>query len=260
MMLKMRYFLLCSAALLVPAVVQAAESGYVSNEIELGYGHDSLDHGYDNWSSIYLDAEHRFEKRRAVYGEWRSTRRFGLSDHEVSAGYYHPFDATWTGHVEASTSPDHHVLPQDSIHGQLQKSFDGGWDVQAGLRRSRYTGVTADLKELGGERYWGDFRAAYTLYLSKLPDSGNASSHNLQLSYYYTGTGRDYLTLSVAHGRQVENVGAASSVLISDVTSTSLYGRHWLTPVWGLSYEATVEHQGSLYTRKGVRLGLRRAF
>ena len=243
-----------------PTMVQAADTIPGPNEVELGYGRDTLDRGYGSWNNVYLDAEHRFGKRQSLYGELRQTRRFDLSDREISAGYYHPFDSAWTGQVEASASPDHHVLPKDSLLGQVQKSFEGGWNVQASLRHTRYPGTSANVTVLGGERYWNDFRAEYNLFLSKLPNAGTASSHNVQISFYYTGTGRDYLTLGVAHGRQTENLGNNSGILVTDVTSTSLYGRHWMNLQWGVSYEATVEHLGSLYTRKGVRLGLRRVF
>jgi hypothetical protein len=45
-------------------------------------------------------------------------------------------------------------------------------------------------------------------------------------------------------------------VLTTQVSSSSLSGRHWLDERWGLSYEVLVEHQGNLYLRKGIRLGL----
>ncbi len=79
-----------------------------------------------------------------------------------------------------------------------------------------------------------------------------------QLSYYYGE--RNYITLGLSQGRQVESLGAGLGVLTTYVISTSLSGRHWLTPDWGVSYEAIAEHQGNLYSRKGIRLGLRHSF
>jgi YaiO family outer membrane protein len=243
-------------AWLGPMPSQAANAP--PDELELGYSHDTLDNGYANWSSYCLDGSHRFGERHSVYGEVRETRRFNQRDHEISGGYYIPLDETWTALIEASASSDHHVLPKGSLSGQLQKSIGGGWDIQAGMRRSWYTSISSDLMVLTGERYWGNYRAAYKLYLSKLQGVGIAPSHNVQLSYYYSD--RDNVTVSVAKGRQVESLGQTLGVLTTDVTTTSLAGRHWLDPAWGVSYEAIVEHQGNLYTRKGFRLGLRHAF
>lgn len=228
------------------------------NEIEAGLSHDMLNKGYADWDSYYLDGVHRLGERHSVYGELRETQRFNLRDREISGGYYHPLSETWTGLIEASVSPDHNVLAKDSLFVQLHKALDSGWGVQAGLRRSEYNTGTTGLMVLGGERYWGDFRGAYTFTLGKPQEAGAASSHMGQFSYYYGE--RNYLTLGLSSGRQVENLGPGLGVLTTDVISASLSGRHWLNSGWGISYEAIVEHQGDLYSRTGLRLGLRHAF
>jgi YaiO family outer membrane protein len=256
MNIKRTLFPLLLAACLSPAAAHAADS--LPDEVELGFTHDALDKNHAPWNSVYLDGSHRFGDRNSVYGELRETDRFSLHDREVSGGYYLPLGASWTALVEASISPDHNVLPKDALFGQVQKSFDEGWDVQAGLRRSEYTTAGVDVWVLTGERYWGSYRAAYKLYLSKLESAGLAPSHNAQLSYYYTD--RDNLTLSLAKGIQVESLGPALGVLSTDVTTVSLSGRHWLDAGWGVSYEAIQEREGTLYTRKGIRVGLRHAF
>jgi len=229
------------------------------DEAELGFSHDALDKTYNDWNSHYFDMSHRFGDRNLVYGEVRDTERFNLHDREISGGYYVPLDATWTGLVEASISPDHNVLPQDSLFGQIQKSFDGGWDVQAGQRHSRYSLAPVDMTVLTGERYWSNFRASYTLYMAKIDGAGSASSHVGQFSYYYAD--RNYVTLGFGTGRQVESLGPGLGVLTANVTSSlSLSGRYWFSPQWGMSYEAVSEHLSNLYSRKGIKLGLRRAF
>lgn len=257
--MKRLFRLMLLLPLLSPALAQAAEfPPNAANEIEMGASHYALDKGYANWDSLYLDGAHRFGERHSVYGELRETRRFGLRDSEISGGYYQPLNETWTALIEASASPGHNVLPKNSLLGQLQKTFDGGWDVQAGFRSSQYNTASTDLMVLTGERYWGNYRAAYTLYLAKLQGAGTAPSHMAQLGYYYAE--HNFLALGLAKGRQAENLGAGLGVLLTEVTSASLSGRHWLDSSWGISYEAIVEHQGNLYSRRGVRVGLRHAF
>ncbi|MDE1988991.1 MAG: YaiO family outer membrane beta-barrel protein [Betaproteobacteria bacterium] len=230
-----------------------------SNEAELGFSHENLDKGYGYWDSQYLDLSHRFDDRSQLYGEVRATDRFNLHDREVSAGYAFPFSSTWSGAIEASASPEHNVLPQNSLGAQLQKSFDDGWDVQAAIRHSRYTLAPVDVTRLTGERYWGNFRASYSLFLAQVENAGTAPSHNGQFSYYFGE--RNYVTLSYAQGRQVESLGPGLGVLTANVTSsTSLSGRYWLNQDWGVSYEAVSEHISNLYSRKGIRFGLRRLF
>lgn len=251
--------LLLLASLLAPLTLHAVEvSSETSTEVEAGYTQDTLDKGYANWSSLYLDASHRLRTRQSIYGELRETRRFDLRDREVSVGYYHPLNETWAGLIEASLSPEHNVLPKYALFGQLKKTLDSGWNMQAGVRHSRYNTASSDLMVLTGERYWGSFRGAYTLYLGKPQGAPTASSHAGQLSFYYAE--RNSVTLGLTQGRQVENLGSGIGLLITEVSSASLSGRHWLNADWGISYEATLEHQGSLYSRKGARFGLRRVF
>jgi YaiO family outer membrane protein len=246
-------------SLLVPMISFASDSSPdAANVVEAGFSHDTLGNNYSNWDSRYIDGSHRIGERHTVYGELRETQRFNLQDLEISGGYYYPLSETWTALVGASVSPDHHVLPKDSVFGQLQKAFDGGWDAQAEWHRSQYTTISTDLIALTAERYWGNFRAAYKLYLGKPQGIGAASSHTGQLGYYYGE--RDYFTLGFAKGRQVESLGSGLGVLTTYVTSTSLSGHHWMDSSWGLSYEAIVEHQGNLYLRKGIRFGLLHSF
>lgn len=247
------------AALLLPLVSSAADiSSGGGNEIGAGFSHDSLDKNYANWESQFINGTHHFGKRHTVFGELRQTRRFDLSDREVSGGYYYPINETWTGLVEASVSPEHNVLPKDSVSGQLQKSFGGGWNVHGGLRHSQYNTTSTELMTLTGEYYWGNYRAAYVYFLGKPQGIGAASSHMGQVSYYYAD--RNYLTLGLVNGRQVESLGAGLGVLVSDVSSASVSGQHWWVSNWGISYDALMEKHGNLYLRKGVRVGFLHLF
>lgn len=258
-MMRMRYGWLLLLLCLIPLRAYAADrAADAMNEAEAGFSHYTLNNGYANWSSVYFDAAHQFGKRHTVFGELRQTRRFDLTDREVSAGYYYPLNSRWTVLAEASISPEHHYLPKQSVHGQLQLALGDGWDVQGGMRRSWYTLTPSDVAQLTGERYWGPFRAAYTLSLAKLPGSSTAPSHKAVLSFYYTD--HSYLTLTLARGRELQGLGPGLGVLLLDVRSVSISGRHWLTPAWGVSYQALSEQEGNLYSRKGIRVGLRYAF
>ncbi len=245
--------------LMAPLLANAGEPASIpSDEIEAGFSHYALTNSYANWDSAYVDAAHRFAERQSLYGEVQQARRFNLTDREVSAGYYHPLSERWTLLVEASDSPEHNFLAKHSAYGQLQASFAGGWDLQAGWRHSQYNLAYADLAVLTAERYWSSYRAAYTLYEGKLQGSGNAPSQKALISYYYSD--HSSVTLTGSTGRQAESLGPTLGVLLVDVTTVSLSGRHWLNSAWAVSYEALTEHQGNLYSRKGIRLGLRYAF
>jgi YaiO family outer membrane protein len=80
----------------------------------------------------------------------------------------------------------------------------------------------------------------------------------VQLSRYYGE--RSYFGISVSGGREVENVGPPLGITSTRIRAVGFVGRHWITPDWALSYELGAHEQGSLYQRRGLRLGLRRSF
>lgn len=228
------------------------------NAIELGYGRESLTNNFSDWTNTYLLGSRKLADRQTAYGGLRETKRFGLKDSEAHAGLYFPLGDSWSGIVEGSYSPTHEVLAQGSVYGFLQKSFKGGWGLGLGLRHSEYTATASNVASLLAERYWGNFRGAYTLYSGRPEGASSGSSHRLQLSYYYAD--RSTIGMSYTNGREVENVGPPRGVVASDVQSWSLNGLHWFTPSWALTYDLIQHEQGTLYRRQGLQLGLRRSF
>ena len=228
------------------------------NSLELGYGRESLTNNFSDWTNAYLLGSRKLGYRKTVYGGLRETERFDLKDSEAHAGLYFPLGDTWSGIVEGSYSPTHEVLPQGSIYGFLQKHFAGGWGLGLGLRHSEYTTTAANVASLLAERYWGNFRGAYTLYSGRPEGASSAASHRLQLSYYYSD--RSAVGMSYTNGREVENIGPPRGVISTDVQSWSVSGQHWFTPSWALTYDLIQHEQGSLYRRQGLQFGLRRSF
>lgn len=239
----------------VPATT-ASGIGHQRSELEFGISHEGLSNGFPDWRSIYLEGVHYFGKRHVVYGTLRETRRSGRTDSEVQGGLYYPLGETWTSVLEASYSPTHNVLPNFSLFGQLQKYLGYGWDMQAGYRHNEYTSFSTNVTSITAERYWSSFRGAYSLYLGRL-NGKTAPSHVAQLDYYFGE--RNSIGAVIGFGREIADQ-LPSDVLITDVRSYVLRGRHWITPEWAISFEALHHEQGSLYTRQGVRLGLRHAF
>jgi YaiO family outer membrane protein len=228
-------------------------------ETEAGGAYEHLTGGKPDWKSVYLEAAHSFAPRQALYGMLRQTERFDLRDREVSAGYAHPFGSQWTGVIEASHSPEHNVLPEKSLFGQVYWSARGGWVLNGGARFNQYSSTDTRILTAGVERYFSSYRAAYTLYNGKPEDTGSASSHRLAFDHYYDGE-RSRIGVAVAWGREVENVGPPSGIVSSDVRALALVGRHWLTPDWAVAWEVGTHEQGDLYRRTGGRLGLRYHF
>jgi YaiO family outer membrane protein len=245
-----RMLLVLSLSLALPGQVGAIE-------LEVGAARENLDQGMADWESAYVEAEHRFDDRRVVYGALRRTERFGLTDRDWLAGFYHPLNDVWTLNGETGASSTRRVLPERTVAVNLHRRLDGGWGLGLGGRRTEYVNADAIGGMLGVERYFGSYRAAYSFALTQVSGASAEPGHRVQLNRYYGG--RNNVGVALGRGREAENV-PPRGVLTTDISSLALAGRHWLDRDWAVSYEAVLHDQGTVYRRQGLRLGLRRAF
>lgn len=225
-------------------------------EVEADISFEHLSKGFAPWSEIYLSASKKFKSRRAIYGIYRGTRRFRQSDDEMTVGFYQPIGKTWTLFAEGNASPTHRVLPKFSTLLQIEHSLKKGWGAQAGWRHTEFNTARTNTGIFTVERYFSNYRSAYTLYLTNLAGAGVFAAHRVQLTRYYNE--KSSMNLSFAAGREVENLGAR--ILQTDVQSFSVGGRHWINSHWGLSYNYSFTRQGSIYTRQGFNYGIRYRF
>lgn len=245
-----------AATLALSAGLAAQESGF-KVEAEARSTIERLSGDRADWRNTQLDVQAKNAAQQSFYGYLRETARFDQRDSEVMMGTYQPFGGSWAIQIEAAMSPTHNVLAKSSLLAQLEHRFDGGWGVQAGYKRSEYKLAGADLGIVTVDRYFSNFRAAYTLYLGRPDGAGFGPTHRLQGSYYYSD--RSFIGISAAAGREVENI-FPSGVLSAQLRNLSLAGRHEFAPGWAASYEWFRQRQGDFYTRHGFGLGIRHAF
>jgi YaiO family outer membrane protein len=207
------------------------------------------------WQSYFLEINRKFNSGQTLYGSASVVRRFDLTDPYLMIGLVQPLNKSkrWIATFEASGSPRHQVLPQISFYGQLERNLGSGWIARGGLSYRRYTEDTVNIGVFGLERYFKQYRAAYTLYVAHLNGKGTSASHLIQGNYYYGE--RNSFGLGVAFGNEIESLGAAGLVQ-SEVRDISVNGRHWMNQKWGFSYAGWWHRQGDLYTRSGGQIGL----
>jgi len=148
-------------------------------------------------------------------------------------------------------------LPRWSGYGEIQHSLGGGWGLLAGVRRTEYSNTTATRGNLTLERYFRNFRLAYTFSNGQSPEVGASSGHGGQFGYYYGE--RNFINFNLSGGEELESIGPGR-VLRTDVFTVGLNGRHWFRPEWALTYGFGWTRQGDLYTRRGLLIGLRHLF
>ncbi|MDQ6929241.1 MAG: YaiO family outer membrane beta-barrel protein [Candidatus Eremiobacteraeota bacterium] len=225
--------------------------------LEAGTSSESLSKGRGMWNDSYLVYVHRTAPRSAAYAMFSQSHRFGSSDPEYLAGVYLPASANTILNLEVSVSPTHQVLASSEIGMSLDHRLDRGFGYTIGTAHRTYPGLEVQGESMLVDRYWGSERASYKLSAVQLSNViGYSFTHSVSYSHYYGMQGLSHITAALSAGRDAENVG--TGVLISSVSSASLGGTHWFDQQWALTWLATTTRQGSLYSRSGIQLGLRR--
>jgi YaiO family outer membrane protein len=226
--------------------------------LDVGGSYEKLDRQYDSWNSAYLGASHRFGDRLNLYGRATQVDRFALQDASVMAGFTFPVSERWTLGLETDESPTNLFLPRWSLLGSAHYKMDYGFGTLFSFRHISYRSESNEIGTVGLERYWGNWRLAYTLYISQLQGAPAPTfSHLGQAAYYYGD--HDYIGISISNGQEVVRLDP-SRLVNADTESYSLQGQHWLTPALALVYDVSLNVQGSFYTRRGALFGLRYAF
>ena len=213
--------------------VVARERGLVlgvSNRQEFLSNHD------DDWRDTGIAVTTDLASGAEVTLAYTNSSRFGFTDHTASGEVYLPVTDNGLLYAELRVSPGHEVLPGLSAHLQWEQMFGNGYGVIGGYKRVEYTGTRVNLFDLGGEYYFGNYRAAYTAVISDSNNAGGALSHRFQLGYSFESGGN--LQLAVSTGSEVEKPLDAARILKTDFTNISAWGKTPIAPDWWLTWAA----------------------
>ncbi|MDB5864498.1 MAG: hypothetical protein JWO70_2304 [Betaproteobacteria bacterium] len=163
---------------------------------------------------------------------------------------------TTTGAVD----PFYNTTPKYTLYSQFNQALSNEWGLGFGVRQSEYNFATSHLLSVSAERYFGNFRGAYTLYANGIGGGVSGAAQRIQVNYFYGE--RNTIGLAYTTGRDVDHLGNATIGLpANDVRDLTLSGRHWLSPNWAVTYDVLSQEQGILATRRqGLRLGVSRSF
>ncbi|WP_445157334.1 YaiO family outer membrane beta-barrel protein [Halomonas sp. E14] len=248
---------LIGALLLVSTLSSAAQAQERRTEVEASLRYDALDSGFDDWLTQRLDVQSTQRGEPTWYGALHRERRYGTWDEALLAGAAVPLGEAWVVQPEVGRTFSADFLARWHADLRVQRVLGGGYVGSASLRRTRYAGSQVDRLALGMERYWGNWRGAYTLNVSDVDVAGTPVGHAVALDYYYGE--RSSVGVRGALGREEEGL-PGGEVATTDVASAALLGRHWFEENWALSWELGAIRQGDLYDRFGVQLGVRYAF
>jgi YaiO family outer membrane protein len=217
--------------------------------------YENLSGTQPNWHDFGVRLNKNFGSRHILDASITQTRRFDLSDTQFSGMYSLPISTKLTGSFGGNLSPTHRVLPKYSLGGTLQYEVARGWLTHGGLKTTEFNNVRVNQGLLMLEHYFSNFSVAVAFRPSRAFGS-TANSTELRGGYYYND--QNSVSLSLSEGSEATSVG--TGVVLADVQTIAVFGRHWLTRNWSANYAVGHTRQGDFYTRNGVSVGVDYAF
>ena len=238
---------LAAALALASAPAAAATTTFgAAHEIE------HLDTG-GNWDRTVVSLERRGGKHRSLLLEWRSIGRFDVRDDEFALGAHAPLTDGAGLAIEFSGAADPAIVPELAMRLDLDIKLSRGLVGHVIGRRASYPEDTTTGFGGGLEYYFGAWRLAYEAIATSLKQGDSGTAHIAHTDWYYGDENR--VGLVAAFGDEATRL-SPDAVIVTDVRSAALAGRHWPHPRWGVTWAASWTEQGDFHTRTGGTLGI----
>ncbi len=219
-----------------------------------GAGYEDLTNGLPGWQQQFLRVDGETAGRGNYHASLARYERYDRADTELGLGGVWRAGEDWTLQAELALGGDADFLPDTGFYGRVLRTLGDGWNAAAALRHRRYETTTVSTWSAEAERYFGDYRAAYTLNASRLHGATTSLSHVVSFGWYP----REGLSLGLvaATGEEAEVI-APGQILETDVDSLTVTGRHALTPRVTLDWWLGTHAQGDIYRRRYAGLAVR---
>lgn len=221
--------------------------------LTLGGSHEDLTNDRPNWGNQFVELDWKPGSESQVFARAERDSRFNASDGHYSIGGDWQLTNKWRGAVELVVSPSPNFHPKKGFLLHAHREIGDGWGADFRWRQRSYDSATVSSYSVAAERYFGNYRAAYSVNLSHLHNSENSLAHTLVLNWYMTD--KSSLGIVLAVGEEAEAV-APGLVIQTEVESVTLSGRHKLNDRLALNWWAGAHRQGDLYRRRYVGLAV----
>ena len=226
-------------------------------QVMLAASVESLSNDQPDWNNQSLRIDWHATDSFQVFASAGRNERFDEPDTPVSAGTRVEFLDLWHAGLELGYTNNANFLPDNGYTAYAGRRFDQGWVGELRAQRRNYDTATVTIWSARAERYFSDYRAAYTLYVSRLHGLANAVSHAFTLDWYRTA---DFSAgVTVAFGDENEAIGPGL-VLESSVASITINGRYALNRRFSLNGWVGVHEQGDFYRRQYAGLAVTAGF
>lgn len=223
--------------------------------VEIAHSNDWLNKSYDNWQSNNMNVFLPLKEKGTVTLEISKLKRYGLEDESAYVNYSYP---TKYGAInfELGTTPNADFLYKNLYGLGWNGVLGKGFGYILAYKQRDYTDTLSDMMSFTLEKYFDDYRIAYTNTQSSLNKHQLEESHRLQFQWIAENNNR--FGVSYSSGDEPVNLGF-KHISSSNVKQIQVEGVHWIKDI-GISASAWHVTQGDFYSRNGVQIGLRLAF
>lgn len=223
---------------------------------EIGGSYEHLTNGYNPWTSQYLDVTIPLKAEGLVNVNILNADRFSQNDTAGYLNYAYPFSYGVLS-AEGGYTVNPQFLTKDLYgigwNGRLPYSFN----YLLSARTSQYLSGETQTINMGIDKYYGEYRFAYTLVRSVLDYSERSWLSKFQVQWLGESGHKVGLLYATGHEPMVVTIGNLSNI---DVVTYQADGLYKMTNTISLTVSAWHAVQGSYYQRNGGQLGVRVAF
>jgi YaiO family outer membrane protein len=215
--------------------------------LQAGGSIEHLSGGLAGWNSGFAEVSYSGATNQRYFARGSRDERFGQSDVQLSAGADWQLPDDWFAGAAIASSAGAAFLPRSQYDLHAGRQVAKGWVIGLGYRRRSYASDTVTTLNGTLERYFGDFRAAWTLGVSALNSGSDSVGQVLGLNWYLNDA--TSFGASINFGEEAEAI-APGLVLKTRVRGATLTGRYQLNDRVSLDWWLGIHEQGDLYRRQ----------
>lgn len=221
--------------------------------LTVGGVYENLSDGLPDWNSQSAELSWQRTSGSLYFSRLTRDERFDQTDTQFAVGSEWHLPGAWFAGLALTTSDNPSFQPKTGATAHVGRSLAAGWGLDFRWQQKRYDTATVSTYTALAEKYFGNYRAAYSLNASRLHGEQTSLAHLLTLNWYVTD--RTSFGIVMATGEEAEVI-VPGQILQTDIRNVTLSGRHKLNHRMTLNWWAGTHEQGIFYRRTYVGMAV----
>lgn len=215
-------------------------------QLTVGGVYENLSDGLPDWNSQFAEVSWQRNTGSLYFSRLTRDERFDQTDTQFAVGSEWQLPGAWFAGLALATSDDPSFQANNGATAHIGRWLADGWGMDFRWQQKHYDTATVSTYTVLAEKYFGNYRAAYSLNASRLHSEQTSFAHLLTLNWYVTD--RTSFGIGMATGEEAEVI-VPGQILRTDIRSATLSGRHKLNRRITLNWWVGTHEQGTFYRR-----------